>query len=135
MVKVVKAESADYDSVSVSHEDKIQIMFEQVMNRISDLQEKTIRIDEVKMREVENERIKHCLRNKSRELRNYWKIELNRENVNIDNITRILQDVVALQEEINACQWLDRRERKILQQEMVFTEQEIKNFIYNKNKE
>lgn len=135
LVKVVKAESADYDSVSVSYEDKIQIMFEQVLNRIADLQERTIRSDEVKMREEENERIKHRWRNRSRELRNCWKQELSRESVNIENITRILQDVVELQAEINSCQCLDRRERKILQQEMIFTEQEIKNYIYNQNKE
>ncbi len=131
LVKVVKAKKADYDSVSVSQEDKVQIMFEQLMNKISLMQDNVERREEEKVRELQRENVKISIQKRSRDLRLKWKELSQREDVNPERIEELLKQVFEFQNEVNNIYWMDLRERKNLQREMFFTEQEIKNYLYN----
>lgn len=130
LVKVVKAGKADYDSVSVSQDDRTQIMFEQILNKLTDLFEKNNKVREEEMKQIERERLQIKWKERSRDLRRRWKNEITGDKVNFENLEKLLKGTQILQEELDNFYWLDRAKKKVMQQEMIFTEQEIRNYLF-----
>ena len=46
------------------------------------------------------------------------------------NLEKLLKGTQILQEELDNFYWLDRAKKKVMQQEMIFTEQEIRNYLF-----